>query len=832
MHTTDYDEVAAQPISAAADGPAQALLEMTAIFENASVGIFITRDRMIRRCNRRAAEIFGHDDPQYLIGEPGVTFYPDAKSYERLGNEAAPLLRAGKCFQIEWLFCKADGSPVWCRVYGKALDPLNTECGTVWVVEDISEAKHAAAVLRQSKALLDDTLESMDQGISIIDNDLRMLATNRRFRDLLGFPESLDKPGTSFADYIRYNAERGDYGPGDVEEQVRTRVELARQFKPHRFERERPDGSVIEIRGAPIPGRGFVTIYTDVTQRAKAERALRESEARFRSLTALSSDWYWEQDASLRFSRLEGRHVTGDPAGFDAELGRTEDELGFVVDGAGAAHRAQIDARQPFCDVVMQRRYDDGVLRYVRVSGEPIVDSDGRFAGYRGVGRDITPQMRAEERIRYLATHDGLTGLPNRVMFAQLLNNKIETARRYDGKFAVIFIDLDRFKLINDTLGHEAGDILLKEMAARFAASLRASDVVARLGGDEFVVLVQQVGDNEQVATVARKLLAAAIKPVSIMGQECRVTSSVGISTFPQDAADERLLMKNADTAMYRAKMQGKNNFQFYRAELDAQSLERQTLEAGLRQALQRNEFSLDYQAKLELRSGAISGVEALLRWQHPDLGTVPPLQFITLAEETGLIVPIGRWVLKTACMQNVAWQRDGLPPVCVSVNISARQFTDELPTDVADALAASSMDPGLLELELGEGMVMGNAERALRLLRALKQIGVRIAIDDFGTGYSTLAQIKRFPIDTLKVDRSFIRELGNGGETGAITRAIIAMGKTLCLTVVAGGVETDEQRALLTAQSCDEIQGYHFSRPVQPEQFAALLREHVSGSV
>ncbi|MGK2897706.1 MAG: putative bifunctional diguanylate cyclase/phosphodiesterase [Burkholderiaceae bacterium] len=685
-----------------------------------------------------------------------------------------------------------------------------------------------AEALRKSKALLDEILEYMDQGISVLDNDLRIVATNRRLRELFGFPEWLCKPGTPMEAFFRFNAERGDYGPGDVEEQVRSRVELARRFEPHRFERERPDGSVIDIRGIPVPGGGFVTIYTDVTERARAERALRDSEARFRSLTALSSDFFWEQDASFRYCRLEGSQAAGDAEVFAAAMGKTNWDLGLDIEGGWDAHRELLKSHGPFRDAVLYGRIAGWQLRYVRISGEPIVDPHGRFMGYRGVGRDITAQKRAEESIQFLATHDGLTGLPNRNLFSQLLNQQIQSARRYEGKFAVMFLDLDRFKAINDTFGHEAGDTLLKEMASRFSGSVRASDVVARLGGDEFVVLVQEAGDIEQVNTVARKILSAAIKPVMIAGQECRVTASVGICMFPQDARDEQALMKNADTAMYRAKMQGKNNFQFYSAEVEAQSLERAALESSLRQAVLRGEFSLHYQAKLDLKSGAISGVEALLRWQHPELGTVLPLQFIALAEETGLIVPIGQWVLKTACNQNVAWQRQGLPPVCVAVNISARQFTDELPGHVAAALQASGLDPHLLELELNEGTVLGNAARAVQLLGALKQIGVRIAIDDFGTGYSSLAQINRLPIDTLKVDRSVIREIDGNTRDGSVAQAIIAMGKTLSLTVVASGVETPEQQAYLSEQACDEIQGYHFSKPVLPDALADLLRRHV----
>ncbi|HEY8708620.1 MAG TPA: EAL domain-containing protein [Burkholderiaceae bacterium] len=650
------------------------------------------------------------------------------------------------------------------------------------------------------------------------------MASNRRFCELLGFPQRLCKPGTPMEDFLRYNAERGDYGPGDVDEQVRSRLEMARRFEPHRFERERPDGTVLDIRGIPVPGRGFVTIYTDITQRARAEHALRDSDERFRGLTALSSDWFWEQDASFRYCRLEGRHAQA----FAATMGKTNWELGLGIEGGWDAHRALLESHRPFHDVVMHGSLAGGPLRYQRMSGEPIVDPHGHFMGYRGVGRDITKHKRTEERIQYLATHDGLTDLPNRTLFSQLLNQQIQSARRYEGKFAVMFLDLDRFKAINDTFGHEAGDTLLKEMASRFSACVRASDVVARLGGDEFVVLVQEAGDIEQVNTVARKVLSAAIKPVLIAGQDCRVTASVGICMFPQDAQDEQTLMKNADIAMYRAKAQGKNNVQFYSAEVDSLSLERMALESSLRQALLRGEFSLHYQAKLDLKTGAISGVEALLRWQHPELGTVLPLQFMALAEETGLIVPIGQWVLKTACNQNVAWQRQGLPPVVVSVNISARQFTEELSDEVAVALQASGMDPHLLELELNEATVMANVARAVPLLGALKRIGVRIAIDDFGTGYSSLAQINSLPIDTLKVDRSVIREIDGNTRDGSIAQAIFAMGKSLSLTVVASGVETPEQQAYLSEQACDEIQGYHFSKPVLPDALADLLRRHV----
>jgi EAL domain-containing protein (putative c-di-GMP-specific phosphodiesterase class I) len=359
---------------------------------------------------------------------------------------------------------------------------------------------------------------------------------------------------------------------------------------------------------------------------------------------------------------------------------------------------------------------------------------------------------------------------------------------------------------------------------------VRSSDFVARLGGDEFVVMVQEVSELKQVEVVSRKVLAAFARPLVIQGQEYRVTASIGICMYPGDAQDEQALMKNADIAMYRAKEEGKNTYKFYSAEANIHSFERLALETALRRGLERSEFFLHYQAKLDLSSGEISGVEALVRWQHPDLGIVPPGQFIPLAEETGLIVPLGKWVLRTACAQAVAWQRDGLPPLRMSVNISARQFADEeLLVDIAAALQESGMKSELLELELTESMVMQHPERATALLNALKRTGVRLAIDDFGVGYSSLTHLKRFPIDTLKVDRSFIRDLPQNTEDKAITEAIIAMGKSLDLTIVAEGVETLEQQTFLQEHHCDEMQGFYFSKPIPHEQFAQLLRKRMA---
>jgi len=440
--------------------------------------------------------------------------------------------------------------------------------------------------------------------------------------------------------------------------------------------------------------------------------------------------------------------------------------------------------------------------------------------------RAVEEHIAHAARVEYLAYHDSLTTLPNRSLFSKLLGQSINQAHRYKRQLAVLFLDLDHFKNINDTLGHEAGDQLLQEVAARLKTCLRDSDTVARLGGDEFVVMLPELGVEKYVATVAQKILAAVARPFVLVGQEYRVTASIGISTYPQDGLDEQTLTKHADIAMYKAKEEGKNNFQFYSEELSTSSLERLNLESDLRRALARNQFQLYYQIKQDTRSGLITGMEALLRWQHPDLGTVAPLRFIPLAEETGLIVPIGKWVLRAACMQNVAWQNLGLAPLNMAVNLTARQLFDEsLLTDLTTILADTGMDAHLLELEISEGLLMRDVQKTLHIFRGIKDLGVRIAVDDFGIGYSSLATLKQFPLDTIKIDRTFIHDVASVAENKALTEAIIAMGRTLSLTVVAQGVETKEQADFLRQNACDEFQGFYLNKPMPADQMTELLR-------
>ncbi|VIO68355.1 putative signaling protein [Bradyrhizobium ivorense] len=433
---------------------------------------------------------------------------------------------------------------------------------------------------------------------------------------------------------------------------------------------------------------------------------------------------------------------------------------------------------------------------------------------------------KADERIEYLASHDSLTKLPNRETFNELLRHAITMSDRHRRPLAVLFIDLDRFKIINDSLGHEAGDMLLVAIADRLRRSLRVSDVVARLGGDEFVVILEEAAARDDVARIAGELLIALSQPLQLSGHECHTTASIGIAMYPADGSDVQTLTKNADMAMYLAKEDGKNGFRFFSSEIKAQSIERLTMESALRRALERDQFSLHYQPKVDMATGQISGVEALLRWSHPELGQVSPGQFIPLAEEIGLIVPIGRWVLKEACAQNMAWQRRGLRQVTMAVNLSPRQFADpQLLDDIDAALLASGMSPSLLQLEVTESMVMRNVSRAVRVLDAIQNRDIRLAIDDFGTGYSSMSLMKQFPIDTIKIDRSFVRDLPDDSEDVAIAQAIISMGKALGMTIVAEGVETSEQQEFLRAHACDEMQGFLFSRPLPPRDLAQLLK-------
>jgi diguanylate cyclase (GGDEF)-like protein/PAS domain S-box-containing protein len=736
-------------------------------------------------------------------------------------------------------------------------------------------------------------------------------------------------------------------------------------------------------------------------QRKQAERVVRESEARFRSLTELSSDFYWETDAEHRVSRMThgGRHRTilG-----GALIGTRRWEAPSTLPGAEgwAAHRATMESHQPFRDFEFGRLDGEGMERNLSISGEPVFDEGGRFAGYRGIGKDITARKREErllalehavarrlaeaesapqalstvmesicrsegwdcaryfaldedgrtmqlaaawtsgapameryiersrgivvrpgeglvgeawqrrdrlwvpdvatdarlkmqelareaglhgalslpvvsggevigvfsfmssrvrepderllrcitvigsllgqfrqrleaeerrvkheQRLAFLAQFDPLTGLPNRALLADRFSQMIVQAKRHGSLLGVLFIDLDHFKHVNDTLGHAGGDELLKEAARRLQASVRPGDTVARISGDEFAVLLGDLARAEDAALVAQKILDRLAEPVEIAGKEIFVSASVGIAAFPADGAEAESLLRAADAAMYRAKQAGRNAYQFFTPEIDQRTRARAQLGSDLRRALERNEFELAYQPKYDLRTGLPCGAEALLRWRRPDGEVVGPAQFIPVLEETGLIVPVGEWVLRRACTDLKGWQEEGLPRLPVSVNVSARQFRQpDLDARIRALVDAAGLDPSLLELEITESQLMHDPEHGVRMVKALHEHGFRIAIDDFGTGYSSLSYLTRFPVSALKIDRSFVADALGDPADAAIVRTIIDMAHTLGFLVVAEGVENQEQASFLRGLGCQQAQGYLFARPMAADGLRALM--------
>ncbi len=556
--------------------------------------------------------------------------------------------------------------------------------------------------------------------------------------------------------------------------------------------------------------------------------ALQLSEARLSSLLSLSADWVWEQDASLLFTYVSDgiRQASGiDPATLIGQ--RRQPAEGNADEGPGwAEFQACIEARRAFRDFTYRHPAPGEGLRYICISGEPVFTEAGEFTGYRGVGRDVTQATLAEQMVQELARFDSLTGLPNRNMFLGELDRAMARSRRHGDPFAVCFIDLDRFKTINDTLGHAAGDLLLKTMAERLRLTVRGSDMVARLGGDEFVTLLEHCGEMADLTQVAEKVLLAMAEPISVQGCSFLVTGSVGIALYPRDGDDAAMLLKHADAAMYLAKERGKNNVQFYTAELAQQAAQAFEIESALRLALARGELVLHYQPRVNVQSGTLQGMEALLRWAHPTRGMVPPGDFIPLAEERGLIVAIGRWVMNEACRQIRAWRAEGCAVPRVAINLSARQFADtSLNKDLRETLRRHEVQPQDIEVELTESVLMAEPEHANEVLRHLSAMGVHIAIDDFGTGYSSLSYLKRFPADTVKIDRTFIQGLPGDADDTAITQAVIAMAHSLGLNVVAEGVETAAQLQALQALGCNEAQGFLIGRPMSAAAIGLRLQ-------
>ncbi|MGB8731945.1 MAG: EAL domain-containing protein, partial [Candidatus Sulfotelmatobacter sp.] len=579
----------------------------------------------------------------------------------------------------------------------------------------------------------------------------------------------------------------------------------------------------------------FIAIKQDISERKQAEQALRRAEEKYRAIFEDAVIGIFQASADghlLNVNRaFAGIHGYDSPEQMLAELSNLNAPAQLFVEPKRIDElRHVLAGKELVRDFELQVYRRDRSERVVLVNVRAVHDASGNMMFYEGTVEDITARKVAEDRVQFLAYYDALTGLPNRTLLQDRLATALAGARRRKDKVALLFLDLDRFKLINDSLGHSFGDLLLQEVAQRLKKWAREQDTVARLGGDEFLIVLNGVKNIADAAVAADRMTKSMTSGFVVQGRPLNITCSLGISVFPEHGTNSETLIKNADAAMYFAKENGRNNFRFFTKDLSAQAVERLTLENSLRPALEKNEFFLMYQPQVDIGTGRIIGLEALLRWQHPNLCLVPPDTFIQIAENIGLIVPIGEWVLRTACSQARKWQEEGLPAVMVAVNISAIQFRQKgFCKLIRKVLDETGLPAKYLELELTESLLLDNADLMLSVVEELKAMGVTLAIDDFGTGYSSLSYLKHFPVSKLKIDRSFVRDVAVNPDDAAITTAIISMAKSLNLKVIAEGVEDEAQMSFLRAQRCDEIQGYYFSKPLAVDKVAEKLRGNTS---
>ena len=711
---------------------------------------------------------------------------------------------------------------------------LATAVLTWLLMQELRRRNELARSVARSEQMLRQVLDALPVGVWVADRDGRLVLGNAASKRIWG--DSRAKGVQHFADLRGWRGDTGeplesaDWGMARAlagGESPRNEVVDIECFDGSRKTILHSAAPIVSAEGEIVGG---VAVNEDITEQRALADTLRESEARYQALFEHSIDavFLMRPDGSILSANAEACRL----------LGYTEDELRELgragltePDDPRVAALLEEHRREGAARGELKMRRKDGGWVPVEASSTTFSDRSGELCASLII-RDITDRKRAEEHIEYLAYHDELTGIPNRAHFQRAFEHTIATSQRQGLKSALMVVDLDRFKNINDIIGHEAGDQLLKQVAGRLRTCLRDSDVLARLGGDEFVILMQDASSIDAVSAVANKILEATSRPLIIDEQEFLITASIGISTCPHDGTDLQTLLRNGDVAMYRAKESGKNGFRYFSPDMDAHGRERLSIESAMRRALERSEFTLHFQPKMRVATRKVAGMEALVRWHNPEKGVMHPGAFIAIAEETGMIVPLGDWVLTEACRQAQVLREAGHESLRVAVNLSVRQLYDQgFALRVSEALRRTGFPAQNLELEITESMVMRDAEGSIKLLQALRDTGVRIAIDDFGTGYSSLAYLKRFPIDCVKIDRSFIRDLPDDRDDASITRSIIAMAHNMKLDVVAEGVETESQLAFLHAYACDEIQGYLFSKPLEAAAFERFLDEHADRS-
>ncbi len=693
----------------------------------------------------------------------------------------------------------------------------------------IEEVARLDRKLREREALrFQAALDSMVHGFSMFDEEWRLIACNRKYAEFYDMPEELTRPGTPFADILAHRL-----GNGTIPEDIHARLvdsfsrDLVRETRVHTY--RIADGRTLQVTQSPMAAGGIVSVHQDITEDVARLQNLKTNQAelarqnlRFEAAVNNIGQGLCMFDAGARLVICNDAYVrlydlppelSVPGASFDAILKHRFERGMAPASGAAAytASRYAVIERQAAQRDVFE--LEDG--RSILICHQPMADG-----GWVATHEDITEQRQKEARIRHLARHDALTDLPNRRLFHEELDKGIARARRGE-TVAVLCVDLDHFKAINDTQGHAVGDEVLVAVAQRLRDAARGSDTVARIGGDEFSLLLTGLGSPADAAAVASRIVSALARPIEALGHSVTIGGSVGIAVAPADGLDAEALLSKADLALYRAKQEGRGNYHFFEQEMDEALQRRRSLEHALRQALGRNEFRLVYQPLIRIETGRISAFEALVRWDHPEKGTINAAEFIPIAEETGTIVALGEWVLRQACLEAAGWPED----IRITVNLSAVQFRNRaMVAQVASALRESGLPPARLELEITETLLLNDAELTLGTLRQLRGLGVRISMDDFGTGYSSLNYLRSFPFDRIKLDRSFLEGLTPAENNVAIIRAVIGLGRSLGMATAAEGIETDEQLAAVRMQGCDEVQGFLFSPPLPASAARALI--------
>ena len=802
-----------------------------AIFDDAVVGIFqTTPDGRPLSINRAMAELHGYDSPEELIATVPNVAQQLFVNPGRLLELGQILAEKGVVYGEEVELYRKDGTRKWVRVNLRALrDGRGSVVRHEGTAEDISEQKLATEQLEDSKnryrVLFEDSGDA-----ALVTDETGILDCNSAALEMFGYssmaalPHPIDMSPPNQADGI----------PSRVAGKQKVAEARAKGKVSFEWLHQRKNGQIfpaeVSLTGLTLSGRQVVlAIVRDITERKQAEEALLFKTALLEAQTETTIDGILVVDESdrivlankqfgLSFEMPADLLVTG-----DARL--TRQHMLEMVEGPEAFIEKTTRLNGNRTEKSMDElRLKNGKI-FDRYSA-PLVDANGRHRGRIWYMRDITERKAAEERIQFLAYYDALTELPQRALLEDRLEHALADARRRGEKIALLYLALDQFKAINDSFGHAFGDILLREVARRIQACGREQDTAARVGGDEFVILLSSAKGSADAAIAAERIMVALNGNFDIQGESLGVSCSIGVSMFPEHGADSESLIRNADEAMYRAKSDGRGKVRFFSNEMNAEAQERLRTDKDLRLAIDREEFFLEYQPQVEIETGRITGFEALIRWQHPELGLIPPDRFISIAENNGLIMPIGEWVLRTACAQARRWQDEGLAVVPVAVNVSAVQFRQEGFTAlVRRVLIETGLSARSLELELTESLLLSDVEVVFATLQDLKRMGVRLAIDDFGTGYSSLSYLKKFPVDKLKIDRTFIRDIAADADDAAITTAIVSMAKNLRLNVIAEGVETEEQMSFLREHKCDEIQGYYFSRPLLPDDAASMLK-------